>query len=809
MRCAALRKLGVFLLLPTLWPTLVLAQQPKVGVVSALQGVATVARLPVPQEVPLRFKDDVLLGDRIATRESSIVRVLLGGKALVTVRELSVLSITEVPGRATVDVQTGKVGLAVASKRLRPGESVEIRTPNAVAAVRGTVVVVEVVQASAQLIPGAVAVVTNFYVLAGVLEAALHGVRDLVRVGAGQSLSFTGNVRGDVRAIGAGAVAGIVQGLKADPPHQDPPPEVSAAAGIQAQGQAGALMAALDPTGPPPPPVVADASAQPSTANVGVNETQATTTTAQGGAGAPPPAVNLLVNGGFEAGLGAWFMFPGTYGYGGLAFFGIAPPEGLNMVGVNWSGGVDPESKIAQNYTPAATLMVTFKHKVLTNTLVITPGTDDDFLVGTLAPPGALYYLNTLSGFAAAPGFVPSAAIGFALETAGGFITEVLGAFPALCVGVDCETVFFEVIEEEGAPVAASSAWLIDDVKVTADPPLMVVRDGARYVSTRPEPLFSFVGQTAEFDSLLLVCCQTGAEPSLVSLAGPLMYAKDSALSVPFALAMVLPGGRLTSSSTDSLVLLEGGTYSLGAAVGIFDLRGERTAVDAATGLTLGTDRPLEHRGVLLESRGAAIATQTAVRVDTALLEASAPLLNLMAGSSLTSSSSLVQLDRRAGVAAAVPSDALVKLDASTLTVRDGSLFNVARGSSLSVTGTLLSLANGSTLSVLNGSLVNVSSGSIFSLAGGSLAAFGAGANALNLMSSASLCAGCSVTTGIANFGGYPVLLRNGATASNVSVAPGFTPFGGLSATNTVKVSGASGAVLTVDGATSKVVLGK
>ena len=156
-----------------------------------------------------------------------------------------------------------------------------------------------------------------------------------------------------------------------------------------------------------------------------------------------------------------------------------------------------------------------------------------------------------------------------------------------------------------------------------------------------------------------------------------------------------------------------------------------------------------------------------------------------------------------------MPSDALVKLDASTLTVRDGSLFNVARGSSLSVTGTLLSLANGSTVNVLNGSLVNVSSGSIFSLAGGSLAAFGAGANALNLMSSASLCAGCSVTTGIANFGGYPVLLMNGATASNVSVAPGFTPFGGLSATNTVKVSGASGAVLTVDGATSKVVLGK
>jgi hypothetical protein len=805
MRRAVLRKLGVFLVLPTLWPTLVLAQQPKVGVVSALQGVATVARVPVPQEVPLRFKDDVLLGDRIATRESSIVRVLLGGKALVTVRELSVLSITAVPGRATVDVQTGKVGLAVASKRLRPGESIEIRTPNAVAAVRGTVVIVEVLQASAQLIPGAVAVVTNFYVLAGVLEAALHGVRDLVRVGAGQSLSFSGNVRGDVRGIAAGAVAGIVQGLKADPPHKDPPPEVGEAVGIQAQGQAGALMAALDPTGSSPPPVAADASAQPSTANVGVNETQATTTTAKGGAGAPPP-VNLLVNGGFEAGPPPWGVLLGVVSFG--PFIGIAPPEGLSLARVG-GDGIAPESKLVQNYTPPATLFVTFKHKVLTNTMVITPGFDDSFLVGTLGPPLTFYYLKTLLVFGAAPGFVPSAALGFTFETAGGFITEVLGPFPASCAGVLCETVFFEVLEDEGAPTGTASAWLIDDVKVTADPPLMVVRDGARYVSTRPEPLFSFVGQTAEFDSLLLVCCQTGAEPSLVSLAGPLMHAKDSALSVPFALAMVLPGGRLTSSSTDSLVLLEGGNYSLGAAVGVFDLRGERTAVDAATGLTLGTDRPLEHRGALLESRGAAITTQTAVRADTALLEASAPLLNLTAGSSLTSASSLVQLDRRAGVTAAVPSDALVKLDASTLTVRDGSLFNVARGSSLSVTGTLLSLANGSTLNVLSGSLVNVSSGSIFNLMGGSLAAFGAGANALNLMSSASLCAGCSVTTGIANFGGYPVLLMNGATASNVSVAPGFTPFGGLGATNTVKVSGASGAVLTVDGATSKVVLGK
>src|SRR5438445_295002 len=121
-------------------PGYALAQeQPGIGVVSTLIGEATVARGTTTQPLALKTRDDVFMQDRISTKERSLVHVLMGGKALLTVRELSVLTITEEGGRATVDLQSGKVGLAVVRQRMKPGEIIEIRTPHAVAAVRGTV----------------------------------------------------------------------------------------------------------------------------------------------------------------------------------------------------------------------------------------------------------------------------------------------------------------------------------------------------------------------------------------------------------------------------------------------------------------------------------------------------------------------------------------------------------------------------------------------------------------------------------------------------------------------------------------------
>ena len=116
----------------------------RVGVVTNIEGTATVARLSEPGAQPLQFKDAVFLRDRITTGERSFVRVLLGGKATVTARERSVLTITEVPGVATVQLGEGRISVAVSKALMKPGDVIEIKTPNAVTAIRGTVVVAEV-----------------------------------------------------------------------------------------------------------------------------------------------------------------------------------------------------------------------------------------------------------------------------------------------------------------------------------------------------------------------------------------------------------------------------------------------------------------------------------------------------------------------------------------------------------------------------------------------------------------------------------------------------------------------------------------
>ena len=112
--------------------------------VTNIEGVATVARVALPEPRPLQFKDDLFLRDRITTGERSLVRVLLGGKATVTARERSVLTITEVPGVATINLGAGRIAVAVAKGLMKPGEVIEIKTPNAVTAIRGTVVIAEV-----------------------------------------------------------------------------------------------------------------------------------------------------------------------------------------------------------------------------------------------------------------------------------------------------------------------------------------------------------------------------------------------------------------------------------------------------------------------------------------------------------------------------------------------------------------------------------------------------------------------------------------------------------------------------------------
>lgn len=120
------------------------AEEPSVGQVTALVGEGMVFHATAPPALALSVQDDVFARDRIETRERSVVRMLLGGKATVTVRELSTLTISEDPSGATVELHGGKIALHVNKTLMKPGDVVRILTPNAILGVRGSLVVAEV-----------------------------------------------------------------------------------------------------------------------------------------------------------------------------------------------------------------------------------------------------------------------------------------------------------------------------------------------------------------------------------------------------------------------------------------------------------------------------------------------------------------------------------------------------------------------------------------------------------------------------------------------------------------------------------------
>ncbi len=189
-------------------------QQQGVGVVIATRGEVAVSHLPDvaartgrSATEPLRFRDDVFFHDVIDTQQESAAKLLLKGRAIFTVRELSRVELKEGalpadPGRtrSVVNVLAGAVR-ALVQKDLLPQNELEIHTPNAASAIRGTELVVEVFQGTTPPpLPGPAAepaghrglpapdVVSRFYVREGVIEV------EGLRVGAGQGVEKVGNL---------------------------------------------------------------------------------------------------------------------------------------------------------------------------------------------------------------------------------------------------------------------------------------------------------------------------------------------------------------------------------------------------------------------------------------------------------------------------------------------------------------------------------------------------------------------------------------------------------------------------------------
>jgi hypothetical protein len=237
-------------------PTVAAAQsEESAGVVTAVNGDATLIRaVAAARPVSLQMRDEIFVRDRIHTQQHSLVRVLLGGKALITVRELSVLTVTEEAGRVTVDLQSGKIGVAVVKGRMRPGEVIEIRSPNATAAVRGTVFVVEVDPVKAGV--ATPTATTRVHLFHGALDVSAHldPAQPTVRLAELQSVVVAGNTLGPVRPLTRDAVAALTADLR---PKQmstkEAPDEFKSGLMAREQGRAILLATALLPPAPGTP----------------------------------------------------------------------------------------------------------------------------------------------------------------------------------------------------------------------------------------------------------------------------------------------------------------------------------------------------------------------------------------------------------------------------------------------------------------------------------------------------------------------------------------------------------------------------
>jgi hypothetical protein len=318
------------LLTASLLPKQATAQQrtpgQSAGVVTALQGQATVGRVATPQPVPLKFKDDLFFRDQISTKERSTVRVLLGGKGTLTIREQSQVTLDESVApdggrQSIISVLGGKVAAAIARALMGSGEAVEVRTPNAVAAVRGTVLIAEYIPPAtsaeapkpillasadpsalfAQAIgtPGGT---SNFTVLSGSVVVSVAG-QPPMSVGAMQTVQVRMTPQGTTqvsppRPITSQQAQQAAQGLQAGKSHKG---EADSTKSTQAQTQQAAAVASAIVTAVTGEPAPATGASQPQTQE-GSAGSESDSTLAAAAQGTTSGTINDLAGGAGSAG---------------------------------------------------------------------------------------------------------------------------------------------------------------------------------------------------------------------------------------------------------------------------------------------------------------------------------------------------------------------------------------------------------------------------------------------------------------------------------------------------------------------------
>lgn len=245
------------------------------GVVTAASGSVTLTRANAVQ--PLRFRSGVEWRDIIETQAAAHARLLLLGRTSLTVRELSRLQLTT----DVVRLNSGKLRAVIEPSLMRPGDRFEVETPNAIAAVRGTDLVVDLESLSESVVQSAI-------------QSAIYALNGLVLVrnplSATQRVEQIGPFEG-VRVSGIGDPARfrftaadlprILKGVNI-PPKSPPPATATAQLEQSAAGEAGSLTPRAEfPRSEAPPRTGQDT--QYNNTSTTINKTSTTTTTSGGG----------------------------------------------------------------------------------------------------------------------------------------------------------------------------------------------------------------------------------------------------------------------------------------------------------------------------------------------------------------------------------------------------------------------------------------------------------------------------------------------------------------------------------------------
>lgn len=786
------RVAGALALALVLIPTVtVQAASPEgAGVATAVSGQVTVSHAVSPAPQALHFKDEVFYRDRISTAARSLARLLLGKKALVTVRELSELQLIDQAGTSTVQLALGKIAIGVARQRMRPGETVEIRTQNAVAAIRGTVVVAETLTP-----PGASLPVTRLHVLSGYIDVTTPGNPGAppLRLVAPSSVAVTGNAMDHPVPLDAAARAALLRDLQ---PTRPLPTRVleglalgeqARAAGlariISGDGSAGdKLLDVQSPTGDPLAPI--------------------TPQVPSGGGGDGGSSLPFIFNNQSPDITGDLYTVGGGLSQNISTDFLEATNSAVTVGGnvLRVSGTVSstttqPFMSLSGSTLAAQSLTLLQNGRLsLTGTLLDAVNSTVTADLSTVRSNGQLIlsgsFLHAVGGTIEAPdhllgvfasGGVTGTGLGPLFDfsrtttdvgsTSGGQYFQVTG-------GSSSVTLAGPLLAAAGSAFTLTGSALLD------------VSTNATFADTTSQPLWSLNGGSLELSPTAngFVAQNHGT----VSLHGGLLDAANSQITSQADFVLGTGKGRfIVTGPAAPLVSLTGGTHEIAAAGSIFHLAGTETAPDPLSGLTLGTEEPIRHSGGFLDLNAATVTTARAVRVDVALLEASAPLLNLLGagGAQLTTSGNAIDLTSKAKV---TNTAAFVAMDQSRLTVNNAALVNVAGASFLKGSGNLVSLSNGSTLTINNGVLLFAGGGSIVNISGALIAFSGAAGSTVNISNSLPFI----------SIGGIPVALTNGALASNVTITgtPIKNPSLGTITPNK--------ALIQVSGQTSKVTIG-